>query len=279
MPATDTTVVIVTHNRRDELLSHLERHEAPVVVVDNASTDGTAQALAAYPQVQVVRLPSNHGARGRTVGACLARTTYIAFADDDSWWEPGALERAETVFEQHPGLGLLAGSIVVEQVGGGSRPDPINEVLARSPLGDGGAGPCLLGFVGCAAIVRREAFFAAGGFDDVIRFPGEEERLALDLDHGGWQIAFLPELVTHHLPSPRRENPQRRRLGVIRSRLLTALMRRHWSTVWAQTRQALRTAQGRRAVLEALPRVPGALGQRRVVGEATLARLAVLENA
>lgn len=278
MSVLGTTVVIVTHNRRDELLHNLARHRSPVIVVDNASTDGTAEAVTTeYPHVQLVRLGKNQGAHGRTVGARLARTPYIAFSDDDSWWDAGSLEHAERAFTQYPRLGLIAGSIIVE-ADGMSRPDPINDVLASSPLGRAGAGPALLGFVACASVVRREAFFAAGGFDNVIRFPGEEERLAFDLDHGGWQIAYLPELVARHRPSQCREDREQRALGLMRSHLLTGLMRRPWSTVWSDTREAMRTARGRRAVLEALPRVPVAMTQRRVVGQATLARLAMLEN-
>ncbi|HEX5740335.1 MAG TPA: glycosyltransferase family A protein, partial [Pilimelia sp.] len=82
------TVVVATRNRRDTLLRSLAHHRVPVVVVDNASTDGTAPAVrAAYPDVCVVPLDRNAGAAARTVGAKLACTPYVAFADDDSYWE------------------------------------------------------------------------------------------------------------------------------------------------------------------------------------------------
>ncbi|OMQ15783.1 hypothetical protein A7K94_0207135, partial [Modestobacter sp. VKM Ac-2676] len=68
-----------------------------MIVVDNASADGTADAVrAATPRVDVLGLPANAGAVARTDGVRRATTPYVAFADDDSWWEPGALQRAAT---------------------------------------------------------------------------------------------------------------------------------------------------------------------------------------
>ncbi|WP_040157088.1 glycosyltransferase family 2 protein [Mobilicoccus massiliensis] len=278
MPGPRTTVVIATRNRRDEVLRHLPRHDRPVVLVDNASTDGTAEAVEReFPDVRVVRLPTNSGARARTVGSVAATTPYVAFADDDSWWAPGSLDLAEHLFDTHPRLGLIAAGITVEP---GGTPDPINTVLAESPLpakGDA-PGPEVLGFVGCAAVVRRDAFHAAGGFDDVIRFPGEEQRLALDLDDASWQLAHVPEVVAHHEPSSSRESDETRRRGLVRSHLLTSLMRLPWRDVVTDLRRALATSRGRRALLEAAPRIPRALARRRVVGAATLRRLELLES-
>ncbi|MFI7481874.1 glycosyltransferase family 2 protein [Kocuria sp. M1R5S2] len=279
-PQDRVTVVVATRDRREELLAHLDRHEGPVVVVDNASSDGTVEAVrAAHPGVQVVALPRNVGAVARTVGARLARTPYVAFADDDSWWAPGALARAAAVLDAHPRLGLLAGSIAV---GPEERPDPLNAVLAASPLGipPGCPGPALLGFVGCGAIVRRSAFLETGGFDDVVRFPGEEERVALDLFDAGWRLSYVPEIRAHHHPSTHREPGDRRQAELVRSRLLTALMRRPWRVVAREALGALRGGpRGRRGLLGALPRVPAALRARHPVSPTTEAALAVLHGA
>ncbi|OMH29311.1 glycosyl transferase [Tersicoccus phoenicis] len=272
------TVVVATRNRRDELLAHLQRHEGPVIVLDNASTDGSAEAVAAaYPDLTVVPLPVNVGARARTLGAERASTPYIAFADDDSWWAPGALDLAADVFDAHPRLGALAGSLVV---GPEAEPDPINAVLADSPLGTpaGWPGPALLGFVACGTVVRRRAFLAVGGFDDVVRFPGEEERLALDLVDAGWQVAHVPAVVAHHHPSPHRDPDTRRQSDLIRSRILTALLRRGWPVVAREAGSAVLTAGGRRALVGALPRVPAALRARRRLAPATEAAIAVVES-
>ena len=64
----------------------------------------------------------------------------------------------------------------------------------------------MLGFLACGAVVRREAYLAAGGFDDVVFFMGEEERLALDLATLGWGLAYVDEVVAHHHPSPTRDS-------------------------------------------------------------------------
>ncbi|HEX2312720.1 MAG TPA: glycosyltransferase family 2 protein, partial [Thermomonospora sp.] len=107
------TVVIATRDRRGELVRTLKTltalpEEPAIVVVDNASADGTADAVRAeFPAVRVLRLPRNRGAVARTLGVRAAGTPYVAFSDDDSWWEPGALATAAKLFDEHPRLGLL----------------------------------------------------------------------------------------------------------------------------------------------------------------------------
>jgi GT2 family glycosyltransferase len=101
-------------------------------------------------------------------------------------------------------------------VGEQGRRDPFCDAVTASPLParDGPLpGPRILGFMACAAMVRRAAFLAVGGFDDVVRFPGEEERLAWDLTAAGWPLCYLDGPVVHHHPSPHREPPADRRAG------------------------------------------------------------------
>src|SRR5690554_2645624 len=90
---------------------------------------------------------------------------------------PGALRSAAGALAGHDRLALVNARILV---GEEERPDPTCTQMARSPLpGTGGVpGVAVLGFIACAAMVRRDAFLEAGGFDHVVRFPGEEERLA-----------------------------------------------------------------------------------------------------
>ncbi|MFZ5870703.1 MAG: glycosyltransferase family 2 protein [Actinomycetota bacterium] len=273
----DVTVVVASRNRRDELLATLPRHEAPVVLVDNASTDGSADAVeaAAFPHVRVVRCGRNLAAAGRTLGTRLATTRYVAFADDDSWWAPGALARAAEVLDAHPGLALLQARILV---GPQQRTDPVCEELAASPLPSAGLpGPRLLGFVACAAMVRRDAFLAVGGFDDVVRFPGEEERVALDLAAAGWDLAYVDDVVVHHHPSPAREDAAARAARVSRSRLLTAVLRRPWPVVAREVRAAVAAGPvGRAGLRTALPDVPAALRARRRLPDDVEHQLALL---
>jgi GT2 family glycosyltransferase len=263
---TDVTIVVISRNRRADVLATLPRHEAPVVLVDNGSTDGTVEAVReAHPEVSVLALERNAGARARTLGAAHAGTPFVAFADDDSWWAPGDLARAVQIMQAYPRLALLNARILV---GAEERLDTLCDVMAASPLGTAPdlPGPSLLGFVACAALVRTAAFEAVGGFDSVIRFPGEEERLALDLAAAGWGLAYVDEVTVHHHPSPRRDAGRRRQAGIWRSRLLTALMRLPATDVARVTARAARSGRsGWEGLLRAVPDAPAALLHRRSI--------------
>src|SRR5215218_7760276 len=130
-------IVVVTRNRRETLLCSLARLTAleapyPLLVVDNGSTDDTVPAvMAAFPDVRVLPLGANHGAAARNSGVAQVTQPYVAFADDDSWWAPGALTAAVRRFTDHPQLGLLAARILV---GVHERLDPTSALMARSPL-------------------------------------------------------------------------------------------------------------------------------------------------
>jgi|SRR5215207_9094290 len=257
------TTVVVSRNRRDELLATLPRHRRPVILIDNASTDDSVAAVTeSVPDVRVIRLSSNHGATARNLGVQLAETPYVAFADDDSWWEQDSLDRAIATLDAHPRVGLLAARILL---GPAERRDPLCDVMAASPLSGGPdlPGTPVLGFAACGAFVRRSSFLAAGGFDEVVFFLGEEARLAIDLAAAGWQLCYDPELVVHHHPSVRREGRDIRAALVARNDFLTAVMRRPWTIVLRTARELARSPNGRRGLRDAVPRLPAALSRRR----------------
>jgi GT2 family glycosyltransferase len=243
----------------------LPRHEAPVIVVDNGSTDGTpALVRKHFPHVEVIELETNRGAVARNIGVRRASTPYVAFADDDSWWAQGALKSAVAVLDAYPRLALLAGRMLV---GPSETPDPICRLMAESPLGQEAdlPGPSVLGFLACGAVVRQEAFLAAGGFDDVVFFAGEEERLALDLATLGLGLAYVCDIVAHHYPSPSRDPASRRALEG-RNRVLTALLRRPWTIVAKVLASELgHGSTGLAALRHAVPAIPRALALRRVL--------------
>src|SRR5699024_6372381 len=116
-------VVVITHNRRTELDRTLrllrELPEAPpVVVVDNGSSDGTAQAVRRdHPWVTLLESRRNLGAVGRNLGVQLLDTPYVAFCDDDTWWDPGSLAAAADALDAHPDVAVLTARIVVEPAG------------------------------------------------------------------------------------------------------------------------------------------------------------------
>jgi len=237
-------VVVISRDRRDSLLNTLARLRSlpqapPVVVVDNASSDATDQAVRDnYPDVDVVRLDHNRGAAGRTVGVLRATTPYVAFSDDDSWWDEGALDRAASVLDEHPELAVVAGRIMV---GPEARLDPVCREMRGSPLGDvPGAGPLILGFVACAAVVRRSAYLEAGGFHPRYGVGGEEALLAIDLAERGWQCAYVDGVVARHHPSPQRAvGPREAR--VVRNDLWTLWLRHR---PWAALTGTLRRLRG-----------------------------------
>jgi GT2 family glycosyltransferase len=262
--------VVATRNRRQRLLDSLQRLTASgpdeVIVVDNGSSDGTAAAVrGAFPHVRVLQLATNRGSAARTVGARAARNDIVAFADDDSWWAPGALDRAVHHFARHPRLGLVAARV---QVGEDDRLDPVSAEMARSPLPTPPwlPGPLVLGFVACGAVVRRAAYLGAGGFSDVLFFIGEERLLALDLAAAGWDLVYAADVVAHHHPAQPRPSVERRAL-VQRNDLLTLWLRRPAGrALLATARLACRAphdAVARRALAGALRRLPQALAARR----------------
>jgi GT2 family glycosyltransferase len=199
---------MITMNRRDQALAALDRLAAlperpPLVVVDQGSMDGTADAVSGrHPTATVLPLRRNHGAAGRNIGVALATTPYVAFSDDDSWWEPDALGAAAAILDAHPEVGLVAARMLV---GPDGRDDPINRCMEASPL-DPVAGvpyPRVLGFLACGSVVRRAAFLAVGGFDPAFQVGGEEELLALDLEAAGLRSVYAAEVRARHHPAPR----------------------------------------------------------------------------
>jgi GT2 family glycosyltransferase len=281
------TVVVATRNRRPGLcrtLAHLAGlpEQPPIVVVDNGSDDGTAAAVRdQFPRVELIALPRNLGAHARNHGVRRARTRYVALSDDDSWWEPGALTRAVKVLDAYPEVGLIAGATLV---GEQDSPDPLNSVLAASPLPRGELpGPRLLGFLGCAAVARRDAFLAAGGYSRLLRIGGEEELLAYDLAAAGWPIVYQPDVVVHHWPSAARD-ARRRRVQELRNHALIGWLRRPLAHAWGETARLAAAAHRdrdpvtARALAETLSQLPRALLLRRALPPGVEADIRLLEQ-
>jgi GT2 family glycosyltransferase len=275
MPASPApvAVVIATRNRGTELLGTLARLRAldeqpSIMVVDNGSTDGTAELVRIRcPAVQVVGLRRNRGGAARTVGARLVDSPYVAFSDDDSWWAPGALGRAAELLDRHPRLAVLAARVLV---GPDRRRDPVCDEMAHGPLGRAAdlPGPSVLGFIACGAVVRRSAFLEVGGFHTRLGVGGEEELLAVDLAARGWGLAYVEEVVAYHHPSPSRDPSARRRVQV-RNALWSAWLRRPLGGAARQTvhlaARAMRQPGAWSGILLALLGLPWVLRERHPV--------------
>ena len=283
---TPVTVVLITRDRRDELLRTLAELAAVedasgVVVVDNASSDGTVEAVrSAFPDVATVALDRNRGAAGRNVGVEMADTPYVAFADDDSWWAPGSLAAAARVLDAHPDVAVVAATVLVGDRG---EVDPTCVEMGASPLpaDPGLPGPPVLGFIACGAVVRRSAFLDVGGFDERFGVGGEEALLAIDLARAGWQLCYVPSLTAIHMPSAIRD-PAGRRRRVLRNDVWVSWLRRRTRTAVRHTGTlalaATRDRAARAALGDAVLGAPRLLVGRRRVDMGLEHRLRLLER-
>ncbi len=288
-PDDRVAVVIITRDRRAELLHTLDRlaalPERPhVVVVDNASSDGTAAAVRAHhPEVEVVEASANLGAVGRNVGVeqvVRRGTPYVAFCDDDTWWDPGSLRRVADALDAHPRLAVVTARIVVEPAG---TEDPIVRELRESPVRPSVPlpGPALGSFLAGASAVRVEAFREVGGFSPRLWLGGEEELLAADLATAGWELCYLEDLTVHHAASLVRDRRSRAREGIRNTlwftwlrRPLAAALRRTWDVV----RGLPRTGTAGLGVLDAVRGLPWVLRERRPLPPRVEARFRALEE-
>jgi GT2 family glycosyltransferase len=272
-PHAAISVVVLTYRRRAQVLDTVETllalpEHAPVIVVDNASADGSAQALRERfgARIEIVESPGNLGAAARNLGVRRARTPYVAFCDDDVHWHPGALARAAALLDAHPRIAVLCARVLV---GARGAADPASLAMAASPLpSDGLPGRAIVGFLAGASAMRVDAFLRCGGYRAELFIGGEEELLALDLLAAGWQLVYAPELVAHHHPSSLRDAPRRRSL-LARNAVWTACMRYPardaLHRIGAELRDAARCGGLWPLLCESIVGLPWALRERRVV--------------
>lgn len=267
------SLVVLTFNRCAELLRTLSRladidASVPIVVVDNASTDGTSDAVARLgPRVRIVRLSRNAGAAGRNAGVRACTTPYVAFCDDDTWWLPGSIAVAAAALDAHPMLAAVTARVLV---GERQREDPTNAVMAASPFPNtlGVRGSELLGLLAGACMVRRTAFLEAGGYHPRLFLGCEEALLAIDLMAAGWHMAYVPDAVVCHFPSSARDSAGRSRISA-RNALWIAWLRRPTGAAWLATRrwwaESRRNRVAMRNAVDALRGLPWVWRERRVV--------------
>lgn len=164
------SVVIPTYNRAPLLARALDSvmtqtyPARDVVVVDDGSTDDTAQVLSRYPSVRSIHLPGNRGgATARNVGVEASQGTLVAFLDSDDEWLPRKLERQVAVFYERPDLGAVYCRFFAHDDRTGVRREqhpPLYRGKIRDVLLSGRCPRTTSLFV-----VRREAFERVGGFD------------------------------------------------------------------------------------------------------------------
>lgn len=265
-------VVVLTHNRVQELARTLTQllalpEQPQIVVVDNASPDATREmVIHDFPQVRLLALARNIGAAARNAGVAALETDYVAFCDDDTWWDAGMLEKAADLLDAYPQVAILSARVLV---GPEQREDPACGVMAASPLPSAGLpGPALLGFLAGAAVVRRSAFLQVGGYEPRFFLGGEEALLTLDLVMHGWRVVYAAQLTVHHYPSPARDSAGRRHC-LVRNALWVAWMRLSFGGALRETLRISRRTCSRglflAAFVEALRGLPWVWRRRRVL--------------
>lgn len=195
------SVVFVAYNRRRELEISLQQvlenldypgDSLELIVVDNASADGTAEMLRErFPQVQVIRNPENVGASAWNVGVNTAHGEWRLILDDDCYIQGDALKVAVRRAEEHRAdlVSFLVGSSVEEGVANA-----------------GEASPGLLGFVGCSALFSRRAVEEEPFYDPNLFIWGNELELTMRLLDRGFRHLYLPDVVSvHQKPLPTAE--------------------------------------------------------------------------
>jgi glycosyltransferase involved in cell wall biosynthesis len=171
LTALDVSVVVATRNRRALLAQTLrsvlwQRDVAfEVIVVDDGSTDDTADAVRAFadPRIRVLRNETSVGvAAARNRGADDARGTWLAFTDDDDLWAPHKLARQLQAARALEREWVYGGAVVIDadahirRVQVPLAPEAIVTELLRSAVIPGGASN---------VAVHRSAWDHAGGFD------------------------------------------------------------------------------------------------------------------
>jgi GT2 family glycosyltransferase len=279
------TFLISTHNRRQTLLRTLAELRdvgrqcglrTETVVVDNASADGSADAVAAdFPEVRLVRGKSNRGACSKNDGLRLAQGKFVVFLDDDSYPTAESLPRMAAHFAADPRLGAAAFRVRL--------PDGNQECSAYPNV-----------FVGCGTGFRKEALEQVGGLPSDFFMQAEEYDLSLRLLDAGWKVERFDDLLVHHLKTPGARVPSRTtRLDVRNNLTLIArrFPRRHavpFAADWLRRYRWMAKDKGGRhpkafwrGVAEGLAKAVAAAavpGKRRPVSEETFEQFARVDE-
>jgi GT2 family glycosyltransferase len=274
----DLSVSIVNTNSRELLLACLESlagNEAEIVVLDNASEDGSAEAVRErFPGVRVIAQPhrAGFGANHNTViRATTGRYVYVLNEDTTAGdWGFGALT---AYLDAHPRVAALGPRIVYPdgrlQDSAWRFPTPLVSTVALATLGrlgvtqSRGVAPRAVDWVtGAAVVFRREALDEVGLFDEGFFLYSEEVDLQARLHRAGWEVHYFPRVsVVHHESQFSTDIPERRINEMWRSR--HRYWRKHHSGAGARVAALATGAQyAARAALSAVARRDPSVGAR-----------------
>ncbi len=285
----DLTVIVISYNTRALTLKCLETlygttHATTfrTVVLDNASTDGSVEAIAAaFPQVELIASDENLGfARGNNVVAEAATTEWLLLLNPDTECQTGAVDRLMAFACANPQAGIVGGRTVFPD-GSLNIASCWNRITPRSvfmnavgltsifphsefcnPEGIGGWQRDSVRevdiVVGCFMLLRRDLWTQLGGFDLKYFMYGEEADLCLRARDLGYRPMITPEAQIMHLVGASSAGVQAKKYAMIAKARMT-LIRDHWPAGWVPFGRAMMaTWAGSRALaLGALARLTG----------------------
>lgn len=199
----------------DSLLAQdLARGTLDIVVVDNASSDGTRAMLARdYPDIEVRVNPENLGfAGGVNVGLIDLQQDYAVLLNNDATFEPEAVSRLIEHLEKPANVGVAAATaqILLTQPDAAGRTlvNSTGNVLTRHgsaadrdwlvPVDSLAAPVDVFGFCGGASALRRTALEDVGLFDRSLFLYYEDTDLSWRMRANGWSIHYVSSAVAHH---------------------------------------------------------------------------------
>jgi N-acetylglucosaminyl-diphospho-decaprenol L-rhamnosyltransferase len=211
----DVSVSLVNTNSRELLLACLESlggTNAEIVVLDNASEDGSAAAVReGYPDVRLIeqRHRAGFGANHNTV---IRGTTgrYVFVLNEDTTSDDWGFDRMVAHLDANPRVAALAPRLVYPdgrlQASAWRFPSPATAALGLVTLGragvvqSGGSETRDVDWAMAAALMlRREALDEVGIFDEGFFIYSEETDLCRRLRTAGWRTQYFPEVtVVHH---------------------------------------------------------------------------------
>lgn len=218
MPEPLVITVILNTNRRDDTLECLaslsdNRYDNQrIIVLDNASTDGSVEAIrSAFPAVKIIQLEENLGYAGNNnvgVWAALEQgADWVFVLNEDTVLDPDCLSHMVEVGKSAPDVGVVGPLVYhydephVIQSAGGRLDQTWQSVHVGANEPDEGqfSSPRPVDWIsGCAIMVRRELIEAVGALDERFFYYWEETEWCLRAGRQGWQVMHAPQAKLWH---------------------------------------------------------------------------------